>query len=358
MDTFNTILNKFGIYDLIAVLLSGITIVLSSVLVSVYVFSYQIEIDLSLTESLAFLVISYLTGLIFQELGYNVYNRVIIKNDRVLYSALETPEHTHEQLTSLEKDSLFRYVTNKLKLNSNANISDGSTISLVYNYCRFCIIEKGGYSKLQKHLTLSSMSRSLSLYFLLLFIFSIGSIGYEYEKYGNTNQQKIVLCIVSMAVSVILFFRSIRFLKHRFIYVFRTYYYQNLDKIVKFRLENNESDNDSRFEFVQAKSISNIRDSDNTHFWEHHGNNHEEYLQLAIKSCILYEKWQKGATIDELLRDESIREISNAYLSEQQVIKVYESDNKTYELIDDGRHRVMAAQKLDIFVPVIILKRT
>lgn len=112
--------------------------------------------------------------------------------------------------------------------------------------------------------------------------------------------------------------------------------------------------NESNIAFVRAKSISNIYDKDNPHFWNHHGYNHDDYLKLADSSRVLYEKWQKGVSINELLKDERFRDMVYIFLVKPNVIKVTRVNNDTYALINDGRHRVVAAQELDIFVPVII----
>lgn len=108
----------------------------------------------------------------------------------------------------------------------------------------------------------------------------------------------------------------------------------------------------SKIEFVSAKLIKNIQDRYNSYFWEHHGNTHESYIDLANKSVKLYEKWCNGASISELLRDEECSDFAGAYLSSGQVIKVYKYPDGTYMLIDDGRHRVAAAQELDLYIPV------
>ena len=108
----------------------------------------------------------------------------------------------------------------------------------------------------------------------------------------------------------------------------------------------------SKIEFISAKLIKNIQDRYNSYFWEHHGNTHQLYIDLANKSVKLYEKWSNGASIAELLRDEECSDFSAAYLSSNQVIKVYKYPDGTYMLIDDGRHRVAAAQELDLYIPV------
>ena len=108
----------------------------------------------------------------------------------------------------------------------------------------------------------------------------------------------------------------------------------------------------SKIEFISAKLIKNIQDRYNPYFWEHHGNTHESYIDLANKSVKLYEKWCNGASVSELLRDEECSDFAGAYLSSNQVIKVYKYPDGTYMLIDDGRHRVAAAQELDLYIPV------
>lgn len=108
----------------------------------------------------------------------------------------------------------------------------------------------------------------------------------------------------------------------------------------------------SKIEFISAKLIKNIQDRYNSYFWEHHRNTHESYIDLANKSVKLYEKWCNGASVSELLRDEECSDFAGAYLSSNQVIKVYKYPDGTYMLIDDGRHRVAAAQELDLYIPV------
>lgn len=65
----NKILDKLGIYDLVAVLLSGISISTFSLLIMRIVYNKQVDLDLQVNETLLFLVLSYFVGLIFQELG-------------------------------------------------------------------------------------------------------------------------------------------------------------------------------------------------------------------------------------------------------------------------------------------------
>lgn len=73
----SAILDKLGIYDLIAVLLPGISILTFSVLVIQYVYKIEIK-GLQINETLTFLVLSYFIGLIFQEIGSLLQNKLMI----------------------------------------------------------------------------------------------------------------------------------------------------------------------------------------------------------------------------------------------------------------------------------------
>ena len=104
-------------------------------------------------------------------------------------------------------------------------------------------------------------------------------------------------------------------------------------------------------EFVPAELITGIRDRANPYFWNHHGKSKESYIELAKKSEVIYEMWCNGISIVDIQKNEKLSELSTIYLSDQFCIKLYKYPNGKYLLLDDGRHRVAAAQKLNIVVP-------
>lgn len=106
-------------------------------------------------------------------------------------------------------------------------------------------------------------------------------------------------------------------------------------------------------EFVPARLIEGIYDRHSIYFWKHHGYTKENYMTLAKKSVILYEKYLAGESIERLKKNFECQDIIYAYLDESQVIKVYKREGK-YLLVTDGRHRVVAAQELDTYIPVKI----
>ena len=107
--------------------------------------------------------------------------------------------------------------------------------------------------------------------------------------------------------------------------------------------------------FIPANQITGILDVDKPYFWNHHGNTIDDYLLLAKKSEILYQKWQQGLSISDLSKDPDCKDISEAYLSDDKMIQVYKRSDMEYEWANDGRHRAAAAQKLGIQILVKVL---
>lgn len=110
----------------------------------------------------------------------------------------------------------------------------------------------------------------------------------------------------------------------------------------------------SLIEFIFAELIDDIYGKEDSYFWNHHNNNKESYLELTEKYIILYKRYLSGEDIKLLAEDSKYKNIVNAYLSKSQIIKVYRCNGR-YKLVDDGRHRVVAAQELKIYVPVMVI---
>ncbi len=107
--------------------------------------------------------------------------------------------------------------------------------------------------------------------------------------------------------------------------------------------------------FIKASLVKEIYDHANPHFWNHHGNDHNGYIELAQRSMVLYSKWLSGYNVTDLLNDEECCGVALEYLAENQIIKVYKYPDGMFSLAGDGRHRVAAAQELDVYVPVKIV---
>ena len=208
------ILDKFGIYDLVGVLLSGISISTFSILILQVVYEIPIELNLQINETLTFLVLSYFVGLIFQELG-SLMQRIIYRNNELLKKSLKTSSSSHIYLTEIEKREVYSYVRKKLRININENDDN-----IVYNYCKFYVLENCKTSRINKDQSLSAMSRSLSLYFTLLFLIALITVFYP------PYLLKLILIVVSFGFALLLYRRCIRFAELRYVYIFRIFYYK------------------------------------------------------------------------------------------------------------------------------------
>lgn len=212
----NNILDKLGIYDLVGVLLTGISISVFTLFVNQAFYQYQFTLaDLSqINETITFLVISYFLGLIFQELGSVCQRHIIYKNSRLLKEALKTSDTSHMLLSKKEKQVICTKIEKELHLDKSPN-----NYNIIYNYCRFYMINQGNTSKIDKDQSLAAMSRSFSLYFLILSLFSVGTFLWEH------NFLLLTLSGFSLLLSCLFYYRFKRFCLMRYVYIFRYYYY-------------------------------------------------------------------------------------------------------------------------------------
>lgn len=215
----NKILDKLGVYDLIAVLLSGISISTISILVLQLVYKLPMDVNLQVNETLSFLVLSYFLGLVFQEISSFIQKKSVHRNNGLLKAALRTSNNSHIVLTEVEKNGVYTYVINKLKLNPNEDNDN-----VVYNYCKFYILKNADTSRIDRDQSISAMSRSLSLYFALLTFAVLINAFFQPQFF------KFVLIAISLIFSFLFYYRCIRFNKLRYVNIFRTFYYDVVAK--------------------------------------------------------------------------------------------------------------------------------
>lgn len=207
------ILEKFGIYDLVAVLLPGISISTFSILTLQICRKVSFNIDLQVNETLTFLVISYFVGLVFQEFGSLLQQKITHKNSRLLKMALKTSSDSHSCLSESEKNAVYSYVAKELHKNTD-EINDSD----VYKFCKFYILENEDTSRIDKDQSLSAMSRSFALYFTFL------SVIMFVDVVVSPNFIKTILMVMAVAFAVLFYYRCIRFAKLRYVYIFHVFY--------------------------------------------------------------------------------------------------------------------------------------
>ena len=208
----NKMLNKLGVYDILAVLMSGIVISTFSAFILRYIYYIKIPFEWRFNQIILILIASYFCGILFQESGSFIQKKLIFRKNGLLKKALSVEDNDHGRLTLFEKEKIYKYVKHKLKLKKDNH-------SVIYNYCKFYLLKNGKIEKIEKDQSLSAMSRSLSLYFAILTVFAFITFIFD------LNLTKLALMFCSMLFSVVLYYRSVRFAIIRYTNIFRTFYY-------------------------------------------------------------------------------------------------------------------------------------
>lgn len=211
----NQILDKLGIYDLVGVLLSGISITFFTMIVIWEGNPDLLNINLRIQkdEMVPFLIISYFVGLVFQEISSILHKRIIYPENKLLRKTLYTKENSLKYITGYEIDKIYSYVENVLHISSESEKDE-----VIYNYCKYYMVRKEKTANIDKDQSISGFSRSLSLYFFLL-----GVVLFVLEVFQIENKNLIV--VILLMISVLLYFRCIRFAKIRYSKVLRAFYY-------------------------------------------------------------------------------------------------------------------------------------
>lgn len=106
---------------------------------------------------------------------------------------------------------------------------------------------------------------------------------------------------------------------------------------------------------ADAIDMSTARGINGDQFWEHHGNTKEDYIRIAEKLPDVYAALENGRTFEELKQDSELSDTVHAYFDEQNMIQVERCEDGALAFIDDGRHRVLAAQEIGCKIPVKII---
>ncbi len=210
----NTILDKMGIYDLVAVLLSGMsTLIFSTIWVQI-LYSVDVKPYIDTFSTVSFIVISYFFGLLLQEIG-SLIMKLFTQKDFLLKLTIKPSAKNNSSLAYAEVNDVCSYVLKKLKLNSN-----DVNYKVIYNYCVNYYRAIGDVSKIDKDQSLAAMSRSFSIYF-----FSMAIICSIFEV-----PHKPLQIVVFILLGLIFAYRNYRFIKLRYVYIIKYFYYNVVNK--------------------------------------------------------------------------------------------------------------------------------
>lgn len=277
MDGVEKLLDRIGIYDLMAVLLPGSCILLIMILLQDWMPFYMPDFcAVNVNMGVVFLLLSYIIGLVFQEVGSIIFNvvfrpngvNIIIKYvfEGTAFTSEDEPANAGgEELDS--QDANFEEISTELKCagenpkqknkktNKNAqvlrcilSICNPQRVGLTkmerdtirnrinnsdendydydacFNQCKWEMIKENKTARIDKEQSLSSMSRNLSLGFFLIAIMLM-------LRYRQTENAEIMYSsVVLLFLSVLFFVRTLRFQMLRYFYVFRWYYHTILGR--------------------------------------------------------------------------------------------------------------------------------
>lgn len=204
------ILEKLGIYDLVAVLLTGMIILLLSHNILLF---YSIEIKAD--ETIQFLILSYFIGMLFQEIGNKMINKKILK---MVFDGDQADYHI--SLLPKEVDLIKQTVAFKI----NVDVSSLSIIE-IYTYCKKIYVDSSnGLAEIDKQQSIGGMARSLFVYFIMTACFL------TIRLLICLDIITVLLLIVSLLFARIFYQRYIRFYRRRYVHILRSYYYNNISQ--------------------------------------------------------------------------------------------------------------------------------
>ena len=148
---FDKVLDKLGIYDLIGVLLPGVTACAVSLVVDEALLGFGLSRYINADDLLIFLLIGYLTGVILQEIG-SLAMMFLDRWQRMLNKALTPLDNSRTHISKEEWDLIESSVA--VKLCKEKPISK----NLLYNHFK----KAGGNTMLaDKDQSIAAMSRSI-----------------------------------------------------------------------------------------------------------------------------------------------------------------------------------------------------
>jgi len=103
--------------------------------------------------------------------------------------------------------------------------------------------------------------------------------------------------------------------------------------------------------YVDSKNIVASRDLDAPHFYNEYKKK-EDFAALAERIPDVRDRLTAGESIESLCGDEELGDCANAYFKDDKMLTVRDNGDGSYQLIDDGNHRLKAAQDLGYEVPI------
>ena len=163
------VLEKLGIFDLLAVLLTGVSVMTVSLLVFEAMCLDSVNIELDIEKALPFFVLSYLCGIALQEIGSLIEKKRFEGGIWTVFEKdiLDTNSSEKAYLRYTYLRDTYQYLRETLGAENSTEGADTHN-NIVYDYCKRHAQKKQAMSQIDRFTCVCVMSRSLSLYFCLL----------------------------------------------------------------------------------------------------------------------------------------------------------------------------------------------
>lgn len=262
MEVVDRIIDRLGIYDLVAVLLPGACLLIVFRLLHDWLpFTVPSTCMCGINVNVVFLLLSYIVGLILQEIGsflfnwifrcrgYNIVIKYVLegkytrdkddgkdgkKADRKGHTIADICKCLIEFVTIIIEKGVVCLLSicdpQRIRVTETEKTNNGDETGITdcdafFNKCKWKMISEKDTARIDKEQSLSSMSRSLSLGF---FSFALLIV----KQHGLTNDQTaLTITCILMGLALLFLARTLRFQMLRYAYVFRSYYYSKNKKI-------------------------------------------------------------------------------------------------------------------------------
>lgn len=217
------ILNKLGIYDIIGVLFTGICVVVIAVFLETKVYESGIIEKLDLHYyGVTFLVVSYMIGLLLQELGSFFYNEIFYGKDELLVSVFTENNNKRRSLTKEERARLKNIVNPQTKFSDE----NGNDYINTYFACKYWMAQNMVVEKVDKNQALAAMSRSMVIFFTLesIRVMLVHPLSIEQDCTW------VMLFLLFLFIVFLFHRRYIRFTQMRYVTIFREYLAMKAEK--------------------------------------------------------------------------------------------------------------------------------
>lgn len=220
------LLEKLSDYDLWGVIFPGIIFNISTVIIYnwIYIGSFSFDFLNSFGNTVAFIFISYLVGILLQEIGNKIEKKVFFRKGNPAQKFLSKESGI---LSDKEKELFIELV--KSEYNNKFNPLDQNECRIVFNYINTYLAMKGLSAKCDKIQALFVLSRGLFCSFLINIIY----IDFILIFFNDSMDLLKMWSCLSMCffILIVLYRRTTRYAKARIKIVCQIYYISSTKNI-------------------------------------------------------------------------------------------------------------------------------